>query len=238
MQVKGKPGQNGETVSDEYQKDEILSPTYPIVENSSDKENKSETQFAEPGNEKSDSGLPDQSLLKTDDKTQEEDSDEGWQEAVPKGRSPTSRKSSGSRRPSLAKLNTNFMNLPQSSRFRGKPNNFASPKTSPNDPAASTGLTVPVPKKFAKSASFSTKVNNSGASTGGAEKSSTPKSAPATPASTEQVAKAAPIASPISVQSAGKIFSYKEVALAPPGTIVKAVAEQLPKGNIDRKSVV
>ncbi|KAI5585584.1 hypothetical protein BDE02_06G155700 [Populus trichocarpa] len=230
--VKGKPGQNGETVSDEYQKDEILSPTYPIVENSSDKENKSETQFAEPGNEKSDSGLPDQSLLKTDDKTQEEDSDEGWQEAVPKGRSPTSRKSSGSRRPSLAKLNTNFMNLPQSSRFRGKPNNFASPKTSPNDPAASTGLTVPVPKKFAKSASFSTKVNNSGASTGGAEKSSTPKSAPATPASTEQVAKAAPTASPISVQSAGKIFSYKEVALAPPGTIVKAVAEQLPKGNL------
>ncbi|KAJ6698684.1 EUKARYOTIC TRANSLATION INITIATION FACTOR 3 SUBUNIT EIF-3 [Salix purpurea] len=227
--VKGKPGQNGETVSDEYQKDEILSPTYPIVENSSDKENKSETQFAEPGNEKSDSSLPDQSLLKTDDKTQEEESDEGWQEAVPKGRSPTSHKSSGSRRPSLAKLNTNFMNLPPSSRFRGKPNNFASPKTSPNDPAASTGLTVPSPKKFVKSASFSTKVNSFGASTGGAEKSSNPRSAPATPASTEQVAKAAPTASPISVQAAGKIFSYKEVALAPPGTIVKAVAEQLPK---------
>ncbi|KAG5243708.1 protein TSS [Salix suchowensis] len=227
--VKGKPGQNGETVSDEYQKDEILSPTYPIVENSSDKENKSETQFAEPGNEKSDSSLPDQSLLKTDDKTQEDESDEGWQEAVPKGRSPTSHKSSGSRRPSLAKLNTNFMNLPPSSRFRGKPNNFASPKTSPNDPAASTGLTVPSPKKFVKSASFSTKVNSFGASTGGAEKSSNPRSAPATPASTEQVAKAAPTASPISVQAAGKIFSYKEVALAPPGTIVKAVAEQLPK---------
>ncbi|CAK7338137.1 unnamed protein product [Dovyalis caffra] len=225
--VKGKPGQNGDTISDEYQKDEILSPTYPVVENSSDKENKSETQFAEPRNEKSDSGLPDQSLLKrSDDMTQEEDSDEGWQEAVPKGRSPTSRKFSGSRRPSLAKLNTNFMNVPQSSRFRGKP--FASPKTSPNDPAASTGLTVPVPKKFVKSASFSPKVNDSGVSTGGAEKSGNPKSAPGTPASTEQVAKA----SPISVQAAGKMFSYKEVALAPPGTIVKAVAEQLPKGNL------
>ncbi|KAJ6958164.1 protein TSS-like [Populus alba x Populus x berolinensis] len=230
--VKGKPGQNEDTVSDEYQKDEILSPTYPVAENSSDKENKSETQFVEPRNDKSDTGLPDESLLKrSDDMTQEDNSDEGWQEAVPKGRSPTSRKSSGSRRPSLAKLNTNFMNVPQSSRFRGKPSNFTSPKTSPNDPAASTAMTVPVPKKFVKSASFGPKVNNSGASTGGAEKSSNAKSAQATPASTEQAAKAAPMESPISVLAAGKMFSYKEVALAPPGTIVKAVAEQLPKGN-------
>ncbi|KAI9378489.1 hypothetical protein POPTR_018G102500v4 [Populus trichocarpa] len=229
--VKGKPGQNEDTVSDEYQKDEILSPTYPVAENSSDKENKSETQFVEPRNDKSDLGLPDESLLKNDDMTLEDNSEEGWQEAVPKGRSPTSRKSSGSRRPSLAKLNTNFMNVPQSSRFRGKPSNFASPKTSPNDPAASNAMTVPVRKKFVKSASFGPKVNNSGASTGGAEKSSNAKSAPATPASTEQAAKAAPMASPISVQAAGKMFSYKEVALAPPGTIVKAVAEQLPKGN-------
>lgn len=203
------------------------------MENSSDKENKSKAQFVEPKSEKPDSNLTDQSILnRSDDITLEDDSDEGWQEAVPKGRSPTSRKSSGSRRPSLAKLNTNFMNVPQSSRFRGKPSNFTSPRTSPNDSPASTGPTLPVPKRFVKSVSFSPKVNNSGASAGGAEKSNNPKSAPASPSLTDQVTKSASVATPISVQAAGKLFSYKEVALAPPGTIVKAVAEQLPKGNL------
>ncbi|EEF33979.1 protein REDUCED CHLOROPLAST COVERAGE 2 [Ricinus communis] len=231
--VKGKPGQNWETVSDEAQKDETLSPTLTVAENSSDKENKSEAQFAETRNEKTDSSLTDQLLMnRNDDVIQEDDSDEGWQEAVPKGRSPTSRKASGSRRPSLAKLNTNFMNLSQSSRFRAKAANFTSPRTSPSDSVASPGPSLPAPKKFSKSSSFSPKQNNSGATAGGTEKSINSKSAPATPASTDQVAKSALVASPISVQAAGKLFSYKEVALAPPGTIVKAVTEQLPKGNL------
>ncbi|KAL5772988.1 hypothetical protein ACOSQ2_012912 [Xanthoceras sorbifolium] len=225
--VKGKPGQTWETVSDEYQKDEILSPISPIVENSSDKENKSEAQYAETKNEKSDSVLPDQPILiKNDDLVQDDTSDEGWQEAVPKGRSLTGRRFSGSRRPSLAKLNTNFMNVSQSSRHRGKPSSFTSPKPLASESAASTGSNLLVTKKFVKSASFSPKPSSASPSTGGAD-----KSAPASPATTEQLSKSAPVSSSISVQAAGKLFSYKEVALAPPGTIVKAVTEQFPKGN-------
>lgn len=207
-------------------------PSYQPAENSSDKENKSEVQFAEPRSEKSDSSLPDQSVILNsfDDLAQEDTSDEGWQEAVPKGRTPTGRKPSGSKRPSLAKLNTNFMNAAQ--RYRGKPGNFTSARTSPNEQTASSGA-APVPKKFSKSASFSPKLNNPGMPTSsGTERVSNPKSAPASPASIDQIAKSAPMASQISVQAAGKLFSYKEVALAPPGTIVKAVAEQLPKENL------
>ncbi|WCJ30165.1 Tetratricopeptide repeat (TPR)-like superfamily protein [Euphorbia peplus] len=225
--LKGKPGQNSDTISsDESPKDESSSPTYPVVENSSDKENKSEVQVPESRNEKTDSSLIVHPIVNTsDDVTQEDDSDEGWQEAVPKGRSPTSRKASGSRRPSLAKLNTNFMNASQSPRYRGKPTNFTSPRASPNDSAASTSPSVPGPKKFLKSSSFSPKQNNSSATAGVVEKSANSKSSPTTPLTNDQVAKS----SPISVQAAGKLFSYKEVALAPPGTIVKAVIEQLPK---------
>ncbi|PQQ13650.1 protein TSS [Prunus yedoensis var. nudiflora] len=233
--VKGKPGQNWEVGSDEYQKDEILLPSHPVAENSSDKENRSEPQFAEPRNEKSASNLLDQSIIfnTKDDLAEDDISDEGWQEAVPKGRSPMGRKSTVSRRPSLEKLNTNFINASQSSRYRGKPNNFTSPKTSPNEAAASTGPALPISKKYVKSASFNLKPNNSSIlASGGPERLSNPKSAPATPASIDQVSKSASVASPISVQSAGKLFSYKEVALAPPGTIVKAVAEQLPKGSL------
>ncbi|XWS16955.1 hypothetical protein CRYUN_Cryun33cG0026200 [Craigia yunnanensis] len=230
--IKGKPGQNWETVSDEYPNDEISSPTYPIMENSSDKENKSEAQFIESGNEKPDSLLPDQPMvIKNVGQEQDDTSDEGWQEAVPKGRSPAAHKSSASRRPSLAKLNTNFMNVSQSSRYHRKPNNFTSPRTNLNEHTASAGPSPPVSKKFIKSSSFSPKLNNPSSTAGGVEKPVNPKSAPASPASTDQVTKPTPVATPISVQAAGKLFSYKEVALAPPGTIVKAVAEQLPKGN-------
>ncbi|OMO54167.1 Tetratricopeptide-like helical [Corchorus olitorius] len=230
--IKGRPGQNWEAVPEEYQNDEILSPTDPVIENSSDKENKSIAQFEEPRNEKPDSVLPEQpTLIRNDDQEQDDTSDEGWQEAVPKGRSPAARKSSTSRRPSLAKLNTNFMNVSQSSRYRGKPNNFTSPRTSPNEPTASAGPSPPVTKKFVKSSSFSPKPTIPNSTAGGVEKSVNPKSAPASPASHEQVTKPTPVATPISVQAAGKLFSYKEVALAPPGTIVKAVSEQLPKGN-------
>ncbi|KAB2034621.1 hypothetical protein ES319_D04G098600v1 [Gossypium barbadense] len=230
--IRGKPGQNWETTSDEYQNDEIPSPTYPVTENSSDKENKSEADFVESGNEKPDSVQADKPLLvKIADPEQDDISDEGWQEAVPKGRSPAARKSSASRRPSLAKLSTNFMNVSQSSRYRAKPNNFTSPRTSPNEPTASAGPSPPASKKFVKSSSFSPKFNNLRSAVSGVEKLVNPKSAPGSPASTDQVTKPTQVASPISVQAAGKLFSYKEVALAPPGTIVKAVAEQLPKGN-------
>ncbi|XP_048426599.1 protein REDUCED CHLOROPLAST COVERAGE 2-like [Pyrus x bretschneideri] len=233
--VKGKPGKNEAIVSDGYQKDEILLPSQLVAENSGDKENQSAPPFAEPKHEKVDSSLLDQSIIfeKKDDAAQDDASDEGWHEAVPKGRSPMGRKSFLSRRPSLEKLNTNFVHASQLSRYHGKPNRLTSPKTSPIEPAAFPGPALPVSKKFVKSASFSPKPSNSSMSvSGGTEKLSNPRSAPSTPASIDKVTKSSSLTNPTSVQSAGKLFSYKEVALAPPGTIVKAVAEQLPKGNV------
>ncbi|CAH2042700.1 unnamed protein product [Thlaspi arvense] len=232
--VKGKLGQTVETITDEYQKEETLSPTHLVMETHSDKEGKNETegkpesQFIESMDKKIDFGLLDRVVFdQNDDMAQEETSDEGWQEALPKGRSTGARKPSGSRKPSLAKLNTNFMNVSQSMRYRGKPNNFISPKT--NESASSSGSPSSAQKKFVKSSSFSPKLNSPTTPATATEKSANTKSAPSSPASTDQVFKSAPMVNSISVQAAGKLFSYKEVALAPPGTIVKAVSEQLPK---------
>ncbi|XP_042505801.1 protein TSS-like [Macadamia integrifolia] len=221
-----------DTAADEYQKDEAFSQTYLVTETYSDKENKTEAQFVESNDDKPIISLVDGSALnhQDDHPSQQDTSDEGWQEAVPKGR-PAGRKSSGSRRPSLAKLNTNSINVSESARYRGRPTNFQSPRTSQNEAPAATAPAVPVQRKLVKSSSFSPKLNNSATSGIAAEKSLYPKSATASPAPTGQPPKSGSLTSPISVQSAGKLFSYKEVALAPPGTIVKAVMEQLPKGN-------
>ncbi|KAK3012481.1 hypothetical protein RJ639_007932 [Escallonia herrerae] len=220
------------TVTDDHPKDAILSPNQPATELSSDKENKSELENrleSEPLDKKPDLLPLERTVMKqNNDLVQDDTSDEGWQEAFPKGRSPTSRKSSNSRRPSLAKLNTNFANVPQSSRYQGKPTNFISPKTNSHESAASAGPALPLPKKLVKSASFSPKPMSPPTPAAGTEKSANPKSAPSSPASTDQIVKPAPVVSSISVKTAGKMFSYKEVALAPPGSIVKAVAEQLP----------
>ncbi|KAK7281559.1 hypothetical protein RIF29_09661 [Crotalaria pallida] len=227
---KGKQDQNSETACDEYDKDEHMSQGYPIQETTSDKENKSGTQFEECRIDKVESTHLEQTIVNENNNLlQDESSDEGWQEAIPKGRSLTGRKSSSSRRPTLAKLNTNFMNVSQTSKYRGKPTNFPSPRTNVNE--TSSGSSLPVTKKFIKSASFSPKLNKSNSPAAGPEKLADSKSAPSSPAPGDQIAKKSPASSGISVQSAGKLFSYKEVALAPPGTIVKAVAEQSPKGN-------
>lgn len=230
-QIKGKSGQFPETGTEEFQKEEDLSTTYFSIESPSDKENKSEeAPLQEHVIEKSDTVLFDvMKLNKNVDQVQDEASDDGWQEAVPKGRSISGRKSSGSKRPSLAKLNTNFINVSQSSRYRGKPNtnNFVSPRTSPSESTTSVGSSVPVSQKLTKSGSFSSKPSLF--SPGSLEKLSDPKSAPCSPALTDQVAKSASLVASGNVQVAGKLFSYKEVALAPPGTIVKAATEQLAK---------
>nr|GMC53508.1 protein TSS isoform X2 [Ipomoea batatas] len=231
--VKGKTEQNGGTVTEEYQKDEILSPTHPVRENSSDKENKveldkiSDSQPVEPINKKPDEIFMQQTLSEQNEEiTQEDSSEEGWQEALPKGRSPMGRKPSGSRRPSLAKINTNFMNASHISRHRDKTANFTSPRRPSNESAASSGSAASALKKFVKSASFGPKSKSASITPAGTEKPSNPKSAPASPALNDHVAKSSSIINSVSVQAAGKLFSYKEVALAPPGTIVKAVAEQ------------
>ncbi|GAU27516.1 hypothetical protein TSUD_147100 [Trifolium subterraneum] len=228
--LKEKPGQNWDTATDESPKEEDVSLDYSITETSSDKENKSEAQFQEQKIDKVESTNLDQTMLNEGNKLAESDnSDEGWQEAVPKGRSVIGRKSSSSRRPTLAKLNTNFINVSQSSKYRGKPSNFSSPRSNLNETIAGTSL--PVPKKFVKSTSFSPKLNGSNTPTAGVEKVADTKSAPSSPALSDQNAKPAPVNGGITLQSTSKLFSYKEVALAPPGTIVKAVAEQAPKGN-------
>ncbi|XP_013601385.1 PREDICTED: protein TSS-like [Brassica oleracea var. oleracea] len=133
MKVKGRPGQSPTSVLEENQKDdEILTPTPITVESSSDKDNKSEAKPVETKVDKRDMEPQDQvTLVKPESTAQEDDSsDEGWQEAVPKNRYPSGRRT----RPSLAKLNTNFTNANQQiSKSRGKPTNFASPRTSPNE---------------------------------------------------------------------------------------------------------
>ncbi|KAJ8448788.1 hypothetical protein Cgig2_011409 [Carnegiea gigantea] len=223
--VKSKTGQTPETSSDELSKDEAASPSYQ-AENS-DKENKSDPNFSEPVDEKEVGPGVQIVTTQNGDLTQDDTSDDGWQEAVPKGRSAIARKPSASQRPSLAKLNTNSVN--QQSQFRGKAANFTSPKTPSNESATSSPV---ISKKFARSASFSPKKSNTAISPAITGKSVNPKSAPPSPASADHVAKSAPLAASITVQTAGKLFSYKEVALAPPGTIVKAVVEQSARDSV------
>ncbi|KAI3982193.1 hypothetical protein MKX01_019099 [Papaver californicum] len=219
--IKVKPGQNQlETVADN---DGTLSPTYPVTETSSDKENKTEALSEEKKVEKPIVSIVDVSSLnqQQDISAQDDTSSEGgWQEAVPKGRSVAGRKPSGSRRPSLAKLNTNSMNIPESARLRGKPTNFPSQRTSPNESAGASASSPPIlaPKKLVTSSNSIQKTSTAGTVVSEAEKSDV--------SPIVQSVKASPLTSPVNVQSAGKLLSYKEVALAPPGTIVKAVVEQ------------
>ncbi|KMT03494.1 hypothetical protein BVRB_8g191740 [Beta vulgaris subsp. vulgaris] len=225
--VKSKTEQNWETVEGESPKNENLSPSYQ-AESSTNEEVKSEPNISEPAHDKEDNHSVQTVSVLNGDLTQDDTSDEGWQEAGPKSRSSTGRKPSTSRRPSLEKLNTNFVNQ-QQSRFRGKAANFTSPRTPSNEPSVTSPS---VPKRFARSTSFSPKQTNTVTSAAATEKPANPKSSPASPASLEQLPKPATLASSITTQTAGKFFSYKEVALAPPGTIVKAVAEQSAKEEI------
>ncbi|KAK9141476.1 hypothetical protein Syun_010876 [Stephania yunnanensis] len=236
--IKGRLGQSQwETMTDENQKDEALSTTYPLSETYSDKENKSETQPEEDKDEKPINHILDGSTLNQQDNLAlDGTSDEGWQEAVPKGRSSTGRKSHNSRRPSLAKLNTNSLNVPDSARHRGRTGNFVSPRTSPNEATAAVTENIPIWRKLVKSSSFSPKAGSSTPSAAGTEKSADPKSAPTSPAPISQPIKSASLTNPVAAQSPGKLLSYKEVALAPPGTIVKAVPEQQPKEYSEKRN--
>ncbi|XP_024978945.1 protein TSS-like [Cynara cardunculus var. scolymus] len=214
--LKVKQGQNGESVTDE----QVLSPRHSVPENSSDKEIKSESRTYSV-DRKPDLVQPEQQIEKEpiSNVVEADNSDEGWQEAFSKA----GRKSSSSRRPNLAKINTNFTSVPQSSKYRPKPANFTSPRTNTSESATSAGG---VTKKFVKSGGFSPKLINPSSTTQGSGSAS---DKPSSPASNDQVVKRSPVISSISVKEAGKLFSYKEVAIAAPGSIVKAVAEQLPK---------
>uniref|UniRef100_A0ACD5YXQ0 Uncharacterized protein n=1 Tax=Avena sativa TaxID=4498 RepID=A0ACD5YXQ0_AVESA len=159
-----------------------------------------------------------------DDYTEEYRSDEGWQEAVPKGRTTGNRKAGASaRRPNLAKINTNATNSSENGRYKGRvPSNFSSPRGSPNETAASVASS-PLAKKLAKSSSFSSKAGNPAISSNSGDNSPKPKSMAASLATTAAAAKVIPSAAPIVSQTVRKSLSYKEVAIAAPGTLVKAL---------------
>ncbi|KAJ1281414.1 hypothetical protein BS78_04G303900 [Paspalum vaginatum] len=158
-----------------------------------------------------------------DDFTEEDTSDEGWQAAVPKGRSTGSRKTgAGTRRPNLTKISSNALHS-ENGRYRGRgPSNFSSPRASPNETAA-TVASSPLAKKLAKSSSFNSKAGNSAVSSNNGENSSSHNSKPASPAISTAVTKVIPSTAPTASQTVRKSLSYKEVAIAAPGTLVKAL---------------
>ncbi|KAF8689878.1 hypothetical protein HU200_041510 [Digitaria exilis] len=156
-----------------------------------------------------------------DDFIEEYTSDEGWQAAVPKGRSTGSRKTgAGTRKPNLAKINTNAFHS-ENGRYKGRGlSNFSSPRVSPNETSALIASS-PLAKKLAKSSSFNSKAGTSHSG----DNSSIPNSKPASPAITSAAAKVIPSTAPTSSQTVRKSLSYKEVAIAAPGTLVKALSE-------------
>ncbi|MQL74827.1 hypothetical protein Taro_007200 [Colocasia esculenta] len=228
--IKDRVSQNQwEAVTEGEQKDLTLLEDYTRKETSSDKENNVRMQSEPKKDEKLEVSIVHVSALNNQDEMiLDESLDEGWQEAIPKGRSFAGRKSSG-RRPSLSKLNTNALNSSENSRYKARsPSSFPSPRTSPNE-AASTGSPALVPKKLNKSSSFSSKQTNPVASTINMEKSTNVISSPSYPATTNASAKSTSLSSSASIQSAKKPLSYKEVALAPPGTIVRVIEEHEPQ---------
>jgi protein TIF31 len=161
--------------------------------------------------------------LPQDDFAEEYISDEGWQEAVPKGRSTGYRKAGpGTRRPNLSKININAPHS-ENGRHKGRtPSNFSSPRVSPNDTAAVVSSS-PVPKKMVKSSSFNSKAVSPAVLSNTGEISSNANTKPASGANTTAAAKVIQSTAPIASQTVRKSLSYKEVAIAAPGTLVKAL---------------
>nr|XP_009399573.1 PREDICTED: protein TSS [Musa acuminata subsp. malaccensis]XP_018682050.1 PREDICTED: protein TSS [Musa acuminata subsp. malaccensis] len=228
--IKGRNGQNqSETFEIEDEKVDTPKQDYPWRE-TNDKENNSYIQPMEPKDEKPNITVIHVSKTNLEDDIIEEDTaEEGWQEAVPKGRSLSSRKSV-SRRPSLAKINTNALNNVESPRYRVRPSSsISSPGTPPAD-AIFPSSTSPASKKLVKSSSFNQKLSIVAASTvNDTEKSLGNKLASASPAITATTCKLVSSSNSITSPSTRKTLSYKEVALAPPGTIVKVTEDKVTK---------
>ncbi|KAK4775252.1 hypothetical protein SAY86_010187 [Trapa natans] len=221
----------------DYQIDEIVfSSSDSNVENSRDKENKSEVILPLVSKDRErEQPLHSEEIMTiiSEESMPNETSDEGWQEAIPKGRSPAARKCW--RRPNLAKINTNFINVSQSSsKYRVRGGNFTSPRKGSND-FFSSG-----PNKIVKSPGFSPKAitPTSCVEKFSIQKPASPTSAPATTVVQVTPKSSASIGNPVSARGVGKLFSYKEVALAPPGSIVKAVSEPLSKEDLGTEEML
>ncbi|CAD6241976.1 unnamed protein product [Miscanthus lutarioriparius] len=223
--IKGRIGQNqSELVDDEDRRspppknDNLLTEN----ENSGVKENGTFVEHVKMKDEiSSDTAI----RIPQDDFTEEYTSDEGWQAAVPKGRSTGSRRTgAGMRRPNLAKINTNSLHS-ENGRYKGRgTSNFSSPRVSPSEAAVSIGSS-PLAKKLAKSSSFNSKASSPTVSLNGGENSSNPNSKPASPAIATAAVKVIPFTAPSASQTVRKSLSYKEVAIAAPGTLVKASSD-------------
>uniref|UniRef100_J3LBG1 Clu domain-containing protein n=1 Tax=Oryza brachyantha TaxID=4533 RepID=J3LBG1_ORYBR len=216
--IKGRTGQNpSEVVDDEDQRSPPPNNDHslPMKESSEAKENG--TFVHEKSKEETSVNTISRIGIPQDDFTEEYTSDEGWQEAVPKGRSTGNRKTGGSsRRPNLAKISTNALNSTENARFKGRASsNFSSPRVSPNEAVAA--------KKLVKSSSFNSKPGSPAISSNSGENSSNPNSVSPSPATTPAAAKAILSSTPIASQTVRKALSYKEVAIAAPGTLVKAL---------------
>ncbi|KAL0919885.1 hypothetical protein M5K25_012010 [Dendrobium thyrsiflorum] len=205
--IKGRLGQSQwETVEDEDLKEEKKKIDYPLKKISSDKENNALSQPMESKDEKLNISIAPITSSPRDDSEQGETCEEGWQEAVPKGRYFSNRKPSSSRRPSLARLNTNAINNGETGRYRGRVvSNFPSPRTSPNE-TSTNALSPFSDNKIVKTSSFGFK-----------------------PATASITSKTIPSTISTNVQSTRKNLSYKEVALASPGTIMKSAEQQSPR---------
>lgn len=145
-------------------------------------------------------------------------SDEGWQEASSKVRSANSvTRKIGRRRPNLAKLNTSssseYSNFKESN--YGREAFFLGQKATPK-----TSSIVLSPLKHSKSHSLS------------AREDSTRSQAkiPASRFSQTSVSNVSPTASLAAMAS--KSVSYKEVAVAPPGTVIKPLLEKV-EANVE-----
>ncbi|KAG6517701.1 hypothetical protein ZIOFF_021098 [Zingiber officinale] len=150
-----------------------------------------------------------------EDSVMEEDpTEDGWQEAVPKGRSLTNQKTVA-RRPSLAKINTNSLTNVENPRYRAKSSpNTSSPGTPANDDSMPASAS-PASKKFIKNLSFNQKASSIAASV---------DADPASAATAPRL-----VSSPIgnTSPSTRKNLSYKEVALAAPGSIIKVAEDKV-----------
>eukprot|EP00252_Welwitschia_mirabilis_P022557 TRINITY_DN612_c0_g4_i2.p1 TRINITY_DN612_c0_g4~~TRINITY_DN612_c0_g4_i2.p1 ORF type:complete len:975 (-),score=208.98 TRINITY_DN612_c0_g4_i2:76-3000(-) len=208
--------------------------------------------------------------------------DEGWQEAVPRNRSSnTGGRKSATKRPGLARINTNLGN-----NFNGSESspskasnpgiNVTAPKrkyvpvgTSNNIPSPRNAVAdAPNARKLIKSTTFNSKGNTAVKIGGGTENLGSPQSVnsskssvtvsnvispskqssdaegkltskTAHPSSSPKPAIAYTRCSPTSVSASSasveKNLSYKEVALAPPGTRIKATVDTANENPTDEQ---
>ncbi|KQK01113.1 protein TSS isoform X1 [Brachypodium distachyon] len=224
--IKGRTGQNQSEIADD--EDQRSPPpkndhSLTVKENSEVKENGT---FAHHVKVEQKNEVPSNTVIDMpqNDFTEECRSDEGWQEAVPKGRSTGNRKPGANvRRPNLAKINTNLLSNSENGRYKGRASSsFSSPRVSPNETAASS----PLAKKLAKSSSFNSKAGNLAISSNSGENSPNPNPMTASLPTTQAAAKVILSAAPIVSQTVRKSLSYKEVAIAAPGTLIKALNEE------------